>query len=349
MLALVAALVSFVLALCDLVLQVVQVSTLLVLAALPAFAIFYYLYKLPPSPEHSQFEKILIGHRGCRLENLADHVPGYDDLKNLRPMPENCLTSIRTAISKGVDAIEIDTHLSADNVPVVIHDHSLKRLCGTDEKVSNLTVMELSKRPLVLSKTQECAPTLEAVIKCIGETPNVRFMIEIKEFHNPQEMARKVIDLFRKYPWLYKRAYVASFAPQAVWHVRRLDRQIVSMLLIKRNMLSGFVNESSYSLPIGLRLLTPLLDVIVDWSLWTWLPSFLGIGLVGLDQTLVSREVIEGWQHRGIGVDVWTINNKAQRDFFYGLGAAVTSDYVFDEFPQEVANICSSPIHKKMH
>lgn len=52
----------------------------------------------------------VIGHRGA-----AAHAP------------ENTLPSFEVALRQGADALELDVHLSADGVPVVIHDPTLDR------------------------------------------------------------------------------------------------------------------------------------------------------------------------------------------------------------------------------
>jgi len=41
--------------------------------------------------------------------------------------PENTLAAFELALAQGADAIEFDVHLSADGVPVVIHDMRLDR------------------------------------------------------------------------------------------------------------------------------------------------------------------------------------------------------------------------------
>lgn len=41
--------------------------------------------------------------------------------------PENTLAAFRRALEVGADGIELDVHLSADGVPVVIHDETLER------------------------------------------------------------------------------------------------------------------------------------------------------------------------------------------------------------------------------
>ncbi len=56
---------------------------------------------------------------------------------------ENSLAAIRAAADLGADFVEIDIRMTADDVPVVIHDGSLKRTHGIDGDVSDLTMSDL--------------------------------------------------------------------------------------------------------------------------------------------------------------------------------------------------------------
>src|SRR5688500_7507276 len=67
----------------------------------------------------STTRRLILGHRGA-----AAHAP------------ENTLPSFRLAERAGADALELDVHLSADGVPVVIHDPSLLRTTGRDLRVA---------------------------------------------------------------------------------------------------------------------------------------------------------------------------------------------------------------------
>ena len=49
---------------------------------------------------------------------------------------ENTLPSLRSAIERGADAVEIDVRLTRDGVPVLLHDASLKRLWGHDRPLA---------------------------------------------------------------------------------------------------------------------------------------------------------------------------------------------------------------------
>lgn len=70
----------------------------------------------------------VIGHRGNRAH-----------------APEDTLVSFAQAAGLGVDALELDVHLSRDGVPVVIHDPTLHRTTDAIGFVVDLTAAELSR------------------------------------------------------------------------------------------------------------------------------------------------------------------------------------------------------------
>lgn len=61
-------------------------------------------------------------------------------------LPENTLESFRLAFGEhAADMIEFDVHLSADGVPVVIHDETLERTTDGQGPVADRTLAELQK------------------------------------------------------------------------------------------------------------------------------------------------------------------------------------------------------------
>ncbi|MBE0499679.1 MAG: hypothetical protein IBX43_10675 [Campylobacterales bacterium] len=57
--------------------------------------------------------------------------------------PENTLLAFEKALDAGADGIETDLQLSRDNVPVLFHDDTLKRITGVDKKPREFTLAEL--------------------------------------------------------------------------------------------------------------------------------------------------------------------------------------------------------------
>ncbi|MFE0424430.1 glycerophosphodiester phosphodiesterase [Streptomyces sp. NPDC058953] len=55
------------------------------------------------------------------------------------------MPSLRSALARGADAVEIDVRLTSDGVPVLLHDATLKRLWRYDTPLSALTRAEVAE------------------------------------------------------------------------------------------------------------------------------------------------------------------------------------------------------------
>jgi glycerophosphoryl diester phosphodiesterase len=71
---------------------------------------------------------LIIAHRGCALR-----------------APENTLASVRAALELPVDGIEIDVYLTADGVPVVMHDPTVDRTTDGHGPVCTLTLAQINE------------------------------------------------------------------------------------------------------------------------------------------------------------------------------------------------------------
>lgn len=78
------------------------------------------------NPLLSSGARPVIGHRGNRAH-----------------APENTLESFAQAIAAGADAIEFDVRVTADGIPVVIHDPTVDRTTSGTGAVSRLTFAEV--------------------------------------------------------------------------------------------------------------------------------------------------------------------------------------------------------------
>ncbi|MGZ3709380.1 MAG: glycerophosphodiester phosphodiesterase, partial [Bdellovibrionota bacterium] len=78
---------------------------------------------------------MIIGHRGMG--------------KASAPIPENSLSAIREALREGVTAVEFDVQLSSDGEVVLAHDEDLQRITGVRKCVSQSSLSDLQKLPLM--------------------------------------------------------------------------------------------------------------------------------------------------------------------------------------------------------
>lgn len=156
------------------------------------------------------FAKAVYAHRGYHNEEKG--------------VPENSLTAFSLAVADGY-GIELDVHLSKDDVPVVFHDPTLTRMCGVDARICDFTVEELKKFTLS-GVSGEKIPTLEEVLSLVGG--RVPLCVEIKSEYRPIttcETAQKLLDN-------YGGAYcVECFDPRVVRWYKKNRPQVVRGLL----------------------------------------------------------------------------------------------------------------------
>lgn len=100
--------------------------------------------------------------------------------------PENTLSAMEAAIAAGARFVECDVQLSADGVPVLMHDRRLKRMCGVEAAVHELTFADLSS--LACDErgkfgdrfAGERIASLAAFIQLVRKHPHVTAFVEIK-------------------------------------------------------------------------------------------------------------------------------------------------------------------------
>lgn len=82
--------------------------------------------------------------------------------------PENSLKAAAAAIEMNADIIEIDVRITKDNVPVILHDRSLRRTTNGTDSIHTSTLAEVKKLKLRLTDngevTGESIPTLEEML-----------------------------------------------------------------------------------------------------------------------------------------------------------------------------------------
>lgn len=165
--------------------------------------IFFILYILSIMPkvfgkkDFASFEGRYYAHRGLHQEK--DRIP------------ENSLSAFKLAVENNY-GIELDVQLSKDGEPVIFHDNNLKRVCGLDKLVVDLTFAEL--RNLNLYNSKEKIPHLQEVLDLVdGQIP---LIVEFKL----ESFDTKICDIVAPYLDSYKGVYcVESFHPAVVnWY-----------------------------------------------------------------------------------------------------------------------------------
>jgi glycerophosphoryl diester phosphodiesterase len=111
----------------------------------------------------------IIAHRGNAIE-----------------FPENTLQALESAVTLGIRHLEFDVQLTADRVPVVIHDADLTRVGDRPESVHSLSWSQLAEIPVgEISRfgdrfAHTCAPSLAQAVDALAGWDGVTAFVEVK-------------------------------------------------------------------------------------------------------------------------------------------------------------------------
>jgi glycerophosphoryl diester phosphodiesterase len=124
--------------------------------------------------------------------------------------PENSAASFRLAEAAGVDEIELDVRITADGVPIVLHDPTLERLAAGGPclatPVTQLTLAQLHEVPL---DSGQPVPTFADIL----ELTSVTLQVEIKDPSAVPALAA----LLGQAPSCTRRIKFSSFLPEALF------------------------------------------------------------------------------------------------------------------------------------
>jgi glycerophosphoryl diester phosphodiesterase len=152
--------------------------------------------------------------------------------------PENTLLAVRAALDCGAAFVEVDVLLSADGVPVLIHDATLARTAGRDEEVaalpwSELQDIEVAERPRLGERgAGETVPSLKQLVALLGGRPAASAFIEIKRAALASFGVERVVRcILEDLAPVRDRAIVISFSADAVERARALGAPRVGWVL----------------------------------------------------------------------------------------------------------------------
>lgn len=228
--------------------------------------------------------------------------------------PENTLAAFQAAIAQGVDFVETDVQLTADGVPVLMHDPTLDRTTNGSGPISARNYEQV--RALDAGSwfgaefIGERVPTLEEFIELLQPAPT-RAFIELKGEWNAEHVA-SVMRLLRDRQ-LVNRVVLESFEVANLEMVQELAPEFARMLLTRE--LSNEVLSTAVELQasaIGAR-----------------------EGLFAEDPGFVSEI-----RRAGMGAVVYTLNTDEQ----WRSAAEMGMDFVITDDPVSLAEWRSLPV-----
>ncbi len=227
--------------------------------------------------------------------------------------PENTMAAFRLAQSMGAPAFELDTMLTADGVPVVIHDSTLDRTTNGSGQVNEMNLAEIRQFDAASRFSAgykgERVPTLEEVLVEFGGKMLIN--IELKNYHAPLDaLARRVAEIVRRLDNLDSILF-SSFMPINLSRVKRLLPEAKVALLVE----DGF------------------------WwrSLASASRSFLSPEFIHPYKSYIQDAYLDKEHRYGRRVNAWTVNDleEAARFMEWGIDGLITDD------PQGMLNLLS--------
>lgn len=236
---------------------------------------------------------MVVGHRGSPEES-----------------PENTLASFKLAIRQGAQMVELDTRLTKDGVPVVIHDDTTTRTTGggAQLKVEKSTLAELQNLDVSAgfpAYQGERLPTLEETLKEL--CPLIPVNVELK-LNNPhaRPLTFAVVEVLKKLG-VTQRVIVSSFIHPALTWIKRFAPEVSTAPLI-----------GDWTGPIYDEELMELLAAPPA--------SFLPRAAV-YDFKMVDRALVQRFHEKGGTVLVYTVNEEKdlKRMLEIGVDAIITN------------------------
>ncbi|GEN85433.1 glycerophosphodiester phosphodiesterase family protein [Oceanobacillus sp. FSL W8-0428] len=164
-----------------------------------------------------------------------------------RYAPENSFPAFKLAYEMKADGIETDVQLTKDNIPVLFHDESLKRIFGEKGWVNQYTLEQLKQLDMGKSFHPKFTGTsilsLEEFLAWIKDKP-LMLHLELKnnkiEYKNLEEITYQLIEQYQ----MTDRTYFSTFSNKSItrlasfkkisnigWLTKRIRRDLLAYAL----------------------------------------------------------------------------------------------------------------------
>jgi glycerophosphoryl diester phosphodiesterase len=206
------------------------------------------------------------------------------------------MAAFEKAVELGADGIELDTHLSADGVPVVIHDFSVDATTDGNGRVAEMDLAQLKQLDagshFAPGFAGERIPTLEEVLQAFRD--RLLLNIELKSI-SPRDngLEQAVLALVKQYE-LGDRVLLSSFNPFSLRRAKKIAPRV----------------------PVGL-LYAPDLPIFLSRA---WLAPLFPHEARHPEHTMVDARYMAWARRRGYQVNVWTVDDPDEMHRLIDLG-----------------------------
>jgi glycerophosphoryl diester phosphodiesterase len=195
--------------------------------------------------------------------------------------PHNTLAGVRACLATGAHAMEIDVQLSADGIPVLMHDNTVDRTTNLSGPVSAFTAAKLAAAD---AGDGEKVPTLREVLDLVDARLTV--MCELKRTEgNPEQDARLVgavlgvIRERRAETWAAIHSFNTEIVEQARAAEPRVSAAVISPAVqgeARDRLFAGALKRHAQALSVHHSCIDRGFVVAAkrrQLTLWTWTPD----------------------------------------------------------------------------
>ncbi|MBI9094536.1 MAG: glycerophosphodiester phosphodiesterase [Sphaerochaeta sp.] len=203
--------------------------------------------------------------------------------------PENTMLAFEQAVASGAQGIELDVHFSKDGKLVIIHDELLKRTTGKEGSVDDYTLDELVQinAGKVFSDKfgHTPIPSFEeycAYVRDKDIISNVEIKTNLLYYTGIEEELSKSVKKFG----IGEKVLFSSFNWLSAVRIRQLEGTIPCGLLFEDRSLRHIAYQA----------------------------KSMGFAYIHPDRHLIDQEMVNECKELGIGLNVWTVNDKESLD-----------------------------------
>ncbi len=225
--------------------------------------------------------------------------------------PGDTLYAYDQAASLGVDAFDMDAHITKDGQIILLHDESVERTTGGTGQVEDLTLAELKKLDAAYNWSTDggqtflfrgkgiTVPTLDEVFQ---KYPDMRYLVEIKLTKTP--IARPLCDLILKYN-MQGKIIIASFHDDAMKMFRETCPGVATSA--SRGEVLAFVLLNKIGLTSLISPQYQSLQVPFDTSESYGIP-------------IITESFIKAAHAKNVKVETWTLDDPQLMQTYMGWG-----------------------------
>lgn len=214
--------------------------------------------------------------------------------------PENTLAAFHLALEQGAEMVELDVHLTAEGIPVVIHDHTVDRTTDGHGPVKGLTLAQVKALDaggwFAPQYAGERIPTLDELLEWAKDRIPVSIEIKNGPVYYPG-IEDQVVNALRRHRMVHS-AIVISFDHASVLRTKQICPEV----------LGGVLFACTPAVPSSLALHARADILLPHWS-------------------NLTREMVDEARSHDLAISPWVIDDQEEMEWVlaHGVDAMATN------------------------